>query len=75
MFYLQSLLIQVQLPAKLVGKIDMFFQYTTSELYTYPALVLKKKQKKDEFVSFRGSGGQNSCPGRLIKMTVLAKEY
>ena len=48
---LQSLLTQVQLPAKLVGKSDSFFQYTTPELYTYPTFVLKKQRKKDQFVA------------------------
>ena len=51
------LLIQVQLPAKLVGKINSFFQYRTPELYTYPTFVLKKKkQETDDFVSLRGRG-------------------
>ena len=74
MLYFQSHLIQVQLPAKQVGKIDSFLQYTKPELYTYLTFH-KKKQKKDEFVSLKGSGGQNSCQGKLIKLTVLAKEY
>ena len=45
-FYLWSLLPQVQLLAKLVGKIDSFFQYTTPELYTYPTFVLKKTKER-----------------------------
>ena len=42
-FYFQSLLILVQLPAKLVRKIDSFFQYETPELFTYSTFVLKKR--------------------------------
>ena len=65
----------IQLPGKLVGKIDSFFQYTTPELYTYPTFALKKTKEKDEFVSLGGIGGENSCKGRMVKLTVLTKEY
>ena len=56
-FYFQSLLILVQLSAKLVGKIDSFFQYKTPELYTYSTFVLKKKTKERRISFIDGERG------------------